>query len=138
MIELTMAQIVAEYNKLTGKNIKKFETKTIGLKKLNEARNAKPITDKQLGTILTKKINTFTVTNPPKDVEALGDTFSQIADQIVKQTSKKTYTPKQLEVELGKNQLAIRKKLRKLFPDKAKQGAWRITLEMLDELRKVI
>lgn len=122
MTDMTMAQIVAEYNKLTGKNIKKFETKTIGLKKLYEARNAKPIT-------------THRVIDNPKTI---GDTFSQIATQIVKQTSKKTYTPKQLEVELGKNQLAIRKKLRKLFPDKAKQGAWRITLEMLDELRKVM
>ena len=100
MIEMTMQQIVDEYNKLTGKNIKKFETKTIGFKKLEEARNnSKPI--------------------PHKEKE-------------------KTYTPKQLEVELGKNQLAIRKKLRKLYPTMAKKGAWRITLEMLDELRKVI
>ena len=120
MTELTMQQIVTEYNKLTGKNIKKFETKTIGLKKLDEARNAKAITTHRV------------MDNP----ETIGDAFSQIATQIVKQTSKKTYTPKQLEVILNTNQMVIRKKLRKMFPDQAKKGAWKITETMLEELKK--
>ncbi len=94
----TMQQMVDEYNKLTGKNIKRFENKEIATKKLIAARLASvPTTEKE-----------------------------------------KTYTPKQLEGELGKGQLAIRKKLRQLYPDKAKKGAWKITLEMLNELRKAI
>ena len=101
---MTMNEMVAEYNKLTGKNIKKFETKAIAEKRLEEARKSKTVPTSQ-------------VPHVKRDI---------------------VYSPKQLEVELGKDQLAIRKKLRKLFPDKAKQGAWRITIEMLDQLRKVM
>ena len=99
----TMNEMVAEYNKLTGKNIKKFETKAIAIKRLEEARK----------------------------IQAKTSQVPHVKREIV-------YSPKQLEVELGKGQLAIRKKLRKLFPNMAKKGAWRITLEMLDELRKVM
>lgn len=99
---MTINEMVIEYNRLTGKNIKKFATKEIAIKKLMEARLAAD------------------------------------REKVVIATQEKTYTPKQLEVELGKGQLVIRKKLRKLYPEKAKQGAWKITLQMLEELRKVM
>lgn len=105
---MTINEMVIEYNKLTGKNIKKFATKEIAIKKLIEARLA------------ADRETTHRVEKPQQfDVQ-------------------KTYTPKQLETELGRDQLVIRRKLRKLYPEKAKQGAWKITLQMLDELRKVI
>jgi hypothetical protein len=97
---MTINEMVVEYNRLTGKNIKKFATKEIAIKKLMEARLA--------------------------------------ADKEKVVSKEKTYTPKQLETELGKDQLVIRRKLRKLYPTMAKQGAWKITLQMLDELRKVM
>ena len=115
-----MQQLVDEYNALTGKNIKKFETKAIAIKRLQEAKNT--ITTKQLGNILTSKLNEMS-------------TEAKAMENIKKS---KTYSPKQLEKELGMSPLAIRKKLRKTFPDQAKKGAWVITLEMLEILRKAI
>lgn len=47
----------------------------------------------------------------------------------------KTYTPKQLEVKLNLPAIVIRRKLRKLFPEMAKQGAWKITDEMVEKLK---
>lgn len=119
----TMKEMVDEYNKLTGKNIKKFENKEVATKRLIAARLASP-----------KVVSTYKVT----EKKSVAKQFDDIATQIVKKTQEKTYTPKQLEGELGKGQLAIRKKLRQLYPDKAKKGAWKITLEMLNELRKAI
>ena len=110
----TMQQMVDEYNKLTGKNIKRFENKEIATKRLIAARWAS-----------SKVVSTYKVDESKQ--------FDDIAT-----VQEKTYTPKQLEGELGKGQLAIRKKLRQLYPDKAKKGAWKITLEMLNELRKAI
>lgn len=119
---MTINEMVVEYNRLTGKNIKKFATKEIAIKKLMEARLA---ADKE------KVVSTHKV-DEKKSV------LKQFDDIVVKKTHEKTYTPKQLETELGKDQLVIRRKLRKLYPTMAKQGAWKITLQMLDELRKVM
>ena len=131
----TMNEMVAEYNKLTGKNIKKFETKAIAIKRLEEARKIQKQED-AVADHLSKNIDSLVeralknrVT--PEQDRAKTSQVPHVKKEIV-------YSPKQLEVELGKGQLAIRKKLRKLFPDKAKQGAWRITIEMLNELRKVM
>ena len=117
----TMQQLVDEYNALTGKNIKKFENKAIAIKRLQEAKK-NTINTKQLGNILTKKLNEMSM--------------EEKAMENIKKS--KTYSPKQLETELGMSPLAIRKKLRKTFPDQAKKGAWVITLEMLEILRKAI
>lgn len=87
---LSLKELVDYYNQITGKNIKKFESKAYAIKKIKE----------------------------------------------VKMAEEKTYTPKQLEVILNANQMVIRKKLRKLFPDQAKKGAWKITETMLEELKK--
>lgn len=86
---LSLKELVDYYNQITGKNIKKFESKAYAIKKIKE----------------------------------------------VKMAEEKTYTPKQLEVILNSNQMVIRKKLRKLFPDQAKKGAWKITETMLEELK---
>lgn len=88
--QLSLKELVDRYNQLTGKNIKKFESKAYAIKKLQEVE---------------------TMTEP------------------------KTYTPKQLEVILNTNQMVIRKKLRKMFPDQAKKGAWKITEDMLKTLK---
>lgn len=130
---MTMNEMVAEYNKLTGKNIKKFETKAIAEKRLEEARKIQKQED-ALANHLSKNIDSLVeraLKNRVTPEQAKTSQVPHVKRDIV-------YSPKQLEVELGKDQLAIRKKLRKLFPDKAKQGAWRITIEMLDQLRKVM
>lgn len=88
--QLSLKELVDRYNQITGKNIKKFESKAYAIKKLQEVE---------------------TMTEP------------------------KTYTPKQLEVILNTNQMVIRKKLRKMFPDQAKKGAWKITEDMLEVLK---
>ncbi len=50
---------------------------------------------------------------------------------VVEKKEEKTYTPKQLEARLNLPAIVIRRKLRKQFPDLAKQGAWQITEEMV-------
>lgn len=99
---MTMNDITKEYNKLTQKNIKGFNNKTIAIEKLNQARNLYGPKLKQ--------------TPPVNEAE-------------------KIYSPKQLEVELGLPSIVIRRKLRKLFPEMAKKGAWKITPQMIEVIK---
>ena len=52
-----------------------------------------------------------------------------------KKSEEKTYTPKQLETILNLPAIVIRRKLRKTFPEMAKQGTWKITEEMVEKLK---
>ena len=55
--------------------------------------------------------------------------------QTPQKVEEKTYTPKQLEVVLNLPAIVIRRKLRKIFPEMAKQGTWKITEAMVEKLK---
>lgn len=103
---MTMLELTKVYNKITGKNIKGFSTKAIALEKIKQAE-----------TLYSSKPYQPSIKDEP------------VKDQ-------KKLSPKQLEDQLGLPAIVIRRKLRKLFPDMAKKGTWKITSEMIEALKK--
>lgn len=61
---LTTAEMIAEYNALTGKSIKKFSSRAAGEKQLSAARDAHPQPKKE--TKVTTKENTEVAVGAPK------------------------------------------------------------------------
>jgi hypothetical protein len=76
--EMSGPELVAEYNKITGKSIKKFSTKADGVKALTKARAAQPAPAKE-----------YTSKQRVKD----GDSRTEIAVELMR---KKAYTIPQL------------------------------------------
>lgn len=107
---LTLKELVDEYNKISRKNIKTFPSKEIAIEKL-----------KELTTLYSNK---------PYKSKILEEELEPVLERV-----KKYYTPKQLEEELNLPAIIIRRKLRKKFPEMAKQGTWKITEEMIEALK---
>ena len=106
MIEKTMKQLIEEHNKIALKPRKYFNSKKEVIEQIEYWK-----------TFYSRK---------PTEI-------AQPAPQ--KKEEEKIYTPKQLEGILNLPAIVIRRKLRKLFPEMAKQGTWKITKEMVEKLK---
>lgn len=100
MIEKTMRELIEEYNKVSPKKRKYFNSKEEAIQQIEYWKNL------------------YSNKPTPKPV-----------------VEEKTYTPKQLETTLNLPAIVIRRKLRKLFPEMAKQGTWKITQSMVEKLK---
>lgn len=109
--DMTMKELVNIYNKYTDKPVKAFNNKIIAIEKV-------------------KELKTLYSSHPYKSDKV-------IEEREVKVPEKKPdyLTPKQVEVELNLTAPIIRKRLRKLFPEMAKQGSWKITPEMVERIK---
>lgn len=86
---------------------------------------------------LTKEYNKMTGENKKfESIEQAKGYISAVLDTPAPEP-KKTFSPKQLEEELHLPAITIRKKLRKLFPEMAKKGTWKITEDMIKTLKEV-
>ena len=104
--KMPMKQLLEEYNKMPMRKKLNSPTKAQLIKAIEETKN-----------LYSSKLTT--------------ETKPEIIEKV-----KKIYTPKQLETRLNLPASVIRKKLRKLFPEMAKQGAWKIEEEMVLALEK--
>lgn len=107
MITKTMKQLIEEHNKIALKPRKYFSSKQEVIEQIEYWK-----------TFYSKKP---AETNQPV--------------QVIQKPEEKTYTPKQLETVLNLPAIVIRRKLRKLFPEMAKQGTWKVTESMVEKLK---
>lgn len=102
MIEKTMKQLIEEHNQIAPRKVKSFHSRAEAIKRIEYWKNLYSTNKNQ-----------------------------QPSEPVIEKKEEKTYTPKQLEAKLNLPAIVIRRKLRKQFPDLAKQGAWQITEEMV-------
>ena len=85
--------------------------------------------------IAPKKVKFFhTKEEAIQRIEYWKNLYSNKKPELPKQ-EEKFYTPKQLETKLNLPAIVIRRKLRKTFPELAKQGTWKITEKMVEKLK---
>lgn len=104
---------------------------TIKNQKLQNGEHVYVKLGSQHGGAKVLKDNGPTVEVKAQSVNVLTVKKSQIENSPNPEKGK---APKQLEDELGMSAALIRKKLRKLFPELAKKGTWKITPAMVEAL----